>query len=106
MTTITNPRPRIVPSPQTVTAIVGKSVNITGTQTIFDVDGQPQVIEHSPGYFTFFSSDENVVSVNPGQLLLAVDILGILRAVTLGRGGRQVPGDIGTAQPQALQLGL
>lgn len=68
VTTITNPRPRMISRAQT--AIVGQSVEISDTQTIFDVNGQGMVVEHSPGYFTFFSSDDNVVSVNGEQILV------------------------------------
>jgi hypothetical protein len=68
VTTISNPRPGL--TPRNLVSFVGQTVNVEGTQTTFDVDGQPEVIEHSPGYFTFASSDENVVAVTGGQVLV------------------------------------
>lgn len=62
-----NPRPSM--DNQTVSAFVGATVKPTGTRTIFRVNGADQLITHSPGYFTYTSSDEAVATVKRGQVV-------------------------------------
>jgi len=57
---ISNPRP-VMPR-QTLNAIVGATVSVTGTQTILDVAGSNRTIDHQPGYFTFASSNTDVAT--------------------------------------------
>jgi hypothetical protein len=60
--TITNPRPAL--GPRTVQAFVGTTVNLDGaTSTRFAISGLDQIVTHSPGYFTYTSSDPLVVDV-------------------------------------------
>ncbi|MDD3643699.1 MAG: hypothetical protein PHQ19_09595 [Candidatus Krumholzibacteria bacterium] len=63
---ISDPRPVI--DTKTMSAFVGATVNVTGTRTTFDVDGTDQTIVHMPGYFTFTSSADTVVSTDGGVI--------------------------------------
>jgi hypothetical protein len=63
---VTNPQPAI--TPKTVGAFVGATVTVSGTYTDFDVDGTEQTIDHSPGYFTFSSSNDTVATVVDGEI--------------------------------------
>lgn len=58
---ITNPRPSM--RGQAAETFVGLERVVRDTRTTFNVDGEDQTIEHSPGYFTFFSSNEAVATV-------------------------------------------
>jgi hypothetical protein len=64
--TISNPRPSLVT--KTVGTFVGATVNVDGAQTVFDVAGSDQTIEHSPGYFAFVSSNDTVATVAGGVI--------------------------------------
>ena len=64
--TITNPRPSM--ASRIVASFVGNSVTVGGTQTRFNVDGTDQIIEHMPGYFTFSSSNPDVVDIIGDQI--------------------------------------
>ncbi len=64
--TITNPRPSM--ESREVSAFVGATVPIDGTETIFDVDGTDETIAHMPGYFTYISSDESVALTTEGEI--------------------------------------
>lgn len=63
---ISNPRPTM--TSQALNAFVGTTINPTGTQVTFSVDGADKVIQHLPGYLTFLSSNESVVAVNGGNI--------------------------------------
>lgn len=80
--TISNPRPLILT--QSVSRLVGGTAVVQGTQTTFAVNGTDQVIEHSPGYFTFASSDESVATV---------DAVG--RITIVGEGTAQITATLG-----------
>jgi hypothetical protein len=62
VSTISNPQPVMFPADRAV--IVGDVVEVSGTQTTFDVDGTPKTIQHFPGYFTYFSSADSVVATD------------------------------------------
>jgi len=64
--TITNPRPSL--TSKTVGTFVGATVNVDGSQTIFDVAGADETIEHMPGYFTFTSSNDTVATITDGVI--------------------------------------
>ncbi|MGD8395766.1 MAG: hypothetical protein PVF43_09855 [Candidatus Eiseniibacteriota bacterium] len=64
--TVTNPRP--VMSSRTVDSFIGARLSVQGTRTAFDVDGETQIIDHQPGYFTFFSSNDTVATVAGGEI--------------------------------------
>jgi hypothetical protein len=59
--TITDPRP--VMEPRSFETFAGVSLGIGGIRTTFNVNGNDQVIDHLPGYYTFASSDESVARV-------------------------------------------
>ena len=63
---ITNPRP--VMASQTMNAFAGTTISVAGTQVTFSVDGADQTILHSPGYFDFSSSNEDVVMISNGEI--------------------------------------
>lgn len=48
--------------------LVGSTVSIEGTTTVFNVDGAPVVVRHMPGYFDFFSSNPGVAVVENGRI--------------------------------------
>jgi len=48
--------------------LVGSTVSIEGTTTVFTVDGAPVVVNHMPGYFDFFSSNPGVAVVEGGRI--------------------------------------
>ena len=60
--TIINSRPEI--ATRTVNGEVGGTLDVTGTQVTFDVNGRDVTVNAMPGYFTFRSSDESVAAVN------------------------------------------
>jgi hypothetical protein len=64
--TIANPRPAL--ATRTLGTFVGAALRMEGTRTTFDVGGADQVVEHSPGYFTFTSSNEAVARVEDGLI--------------------------------------
>jgi hypothetical protein len=64
--TIADPRPSMLT--KTVNTFVGATVNVEGTQTIFAVDGTDVTVLHSPGYFTFSSSNDTVVTTVGGSI--------------------------------------
>ncbi len=84
VTSIGNPRPGIAPI--IVGAFVGGTVTVTGTRTTFTVDGTDRTIDHSPGYFTFTSSNETVAVVSDG----------VIQAV--GIGTATIKGSLGTVE--------
>lgn len=64
--TISNPRPTM--GTRTVGAFAGATVTVGDTETTFEVDGTDQTIGHLPGYFTFFSSNEEVATASDGTI--------------------------------------
>lgn len=64
--TIRDPRP--VMASQNLSAFVGATVNIAGTQVTFNVGGTDEIVKHLPGYFTFASSDETVAIADDGVI--------------------------------------
>lgn len=48
--------------------LVGSTVTIEGTATVFSVDGAPVVVNHMPGYFDFFSSNPGVAVVEGNRI--------------------------------------
>jgi len=69
--TISSPRPSM--TTKTVGTFVGASVSLEGTRTLFDVGGTDELIEHSPGYFTFTSSADTVATVTDGVIHVVGD---------------------------------
>jgi hypothetical protein len=63
---ISNPRPSM--TQETLEPFLGATVEVKGTQVVFDVNGSDQVINHLPGYFTFTSSDDEVAAITRGQI--------------------------------------
>ncbi len=63
---VTNPRPSM--SSRTVNTFVGASLNVEGTQTIFNVSGSDVTVGHMPGYFDFASSDGAVLTTSGGRI--------------------------------------
>ena len=59
--TISNPRPAL--TALTLNSVVGATVPITGTRVTFSVEGTDRLVEHSPAYFTYASSDPGVATV-------------------------------------------
>jgi hypothetical protein len=53
---------------RTSSTFVGATVNVTGTQTTFAVEGNNEVIVHMPGYLTFASSNESVATIADGAI--------------------------------------
>ncbi|MBC8478809.1 Ig-like domain-containing protein, partial [bacterium] len=68
--TILDPRPAIVT--QTINAGIGGTIEVAGSTVTFEVDGTDQLVEADPGYFTFTSSDEAVVTVDEAGVITAV----------------------------------
>ncbi len=61
--TISNPRPAMVG--QSLNAFVGSTASVAGTKVTFDVAGiGTVVVDHSPNYFTYASSNEAVAVVD------------------------------------------
>lgn len=65
---ITNPRPAM--APRSVSSFVGADLAITGTQTVFAVDGVDRTVGHMPGYFSYTSSNPGVAAVSNGTVRL------------------------------------
>ncbi len=63
---LTNPRPAL--TTQTVNAVVGASIPVTGTKYTVAVDGVDVTVEHAAAYFTFASSDSQVATVRDGTI--------------------------------------
>ena len=61
---ITNPRP--VMTTESVEALLNETVAINGTKTTFAVNGEDVEVTHMASYFTYFSSDEAVLSATDG----------------------------------------
>jgi hypothetical protein len=61
--TIGNPRPAL--PDQELAVEVGGELVITGTTVTYDVNGSDVVVDASPNYFSFSSSDESVASIDP-----------------------------------------
>ena len=71
--TIAHPKPTILEGQdQNTIGIVGQTLSIGGTYVSFNLpDGTDQKVYVVPGYFTYFSSDESVATVNQnGQILV------------------------------------
>jgi hypothetical protein len=64
--TISDPRPAM--ASKTINTFAGATIEIEGTQVVFNVDGTDQVIQHLPGYFNFESSNESVAMVVDGKI--------------------------------------
>ena len=80
--TISNPRPGL--ATRTIGAFVGAALAVPGTSTTFEVGGANQIIQHSPAYFTFASTDSAVAQANDG----------ILRVLAPGR--TEITGSLGS----------
>lgn len=65
---ITNPRPAL--TTQTINVVVGTTVNLSGTRTVFAVNGIDQTVAHMPAYFDFTSSNPAVGEVSNGAFQL------------------------------------
>ncbi len=61
--TIVNPRPEI--ATRTLSAELGGTLAVGGTQVTFDVNGMDQTVLAAPAYFDFTSSNPAVASVTP-----------------------------------------
>jgi hypothetical protein len=72
---VTDPRPVMPTSSKQY--FVGSTASLTGTYTIFDVDGADVRVDHLPGYFDFTSSDQSVAAVKGS----AVKVVGVGEAV-------------------------
>jgi hypothetical protein len=68
--TIANPRPSI--PDQTVTGVIGGTLNVTGAQIVYDVAGTDITVGSLPGNFDFESSDDTVVEVGADGSLSVV----------------------------------
>jgi hypothetical protein len=66
VSTISNPRGAM--TPRSVGTFVGATVEMQGTSTTFAVAGFDRIINHMPGYFDFFSSDEQVATIVAGEV--------------------------------------
>ena len=64
--TIANPRPAI--ETKTVGVFAGATVSPGEARTTFAVGGADQLITHTPGYFSFASSDEEVAVITNGLI--------------------------------------
>jgi hypothetical protein len=84
LATITDPRPSM--ATKTVNTFVGATIAVEGTQTTFAVDGTDEIIVHSPGYFTFASSNDTVVTTANGAIRVVgggfAAVTGMLGTVT------------------------
>ena len=80
--TITNPRPAI--ATQNVTTTVGSTVKVEGTTVTYDVGGREVLVQASPYYFTFGSSDASVATVAADGTITAVDTGTATITATLG----------------------
>lgn len=65
---ILNPAPSMESPAQAQGVFVGGTVSVRGTKTIFEVSGGNITVQHSPGYFTFMSSNEDVAAVMDGVI--------------------------------------
>jgi len=68
---ITDPRP--VMTTQTVNAVVGATIPVTGTRVTFSVldslgVGVDHLVQHMPGYFTYASSNPAVATISGGTI--------------------------------------
>ncbi|MBP6876308.1 MAG: hypothetical protein KBD56_09570 [Candidatus Eisenbacteria bacterium] len=66
MGTILNPRPTM--ASRTVDTFLGGTVTPEQTRVLFSVNGVDMLVDHSPRYFDFFSSDETVVQTAGGAI--------------------------------------
>ncbi|MBD3217851.1 MAG: hypothetical protein GF310_06190 [candidate division Zixibacteria bacterium] len=83
--TISNPQPTIPTS--TMDVEVGDTISITGASVTFDVSGNSRTVSAMQEYFTFFSSDETVVSIAGNGVVTAV-----------GTGSAELTATLGTVQ--------
>ncbi|MDH4035796.1 MAG: hypothetical protein OEV80_18545, partial [candidate division Zixibacteria bacterium] len=82
LATITNPRPAL--NSQTVDVESGDTIFVDYGTATFDVDGTDLDVSFMPGYFSFLSSDELVVSVGVDGTITAVGIGTATITATLG----------------------
>jgi hypothetical protein len=61
LNTITNPRPAM--ASKILGSFVGATIEAENTRTTFNVDGADLTVSHMPGYFTFESSNEDVIKI-------------------------------------------
>ena len=80
--TITNPRPAI--ATQNVTTTVGSTVKVEGTTVTYNVGGREVLVQASPYYFTFGSSDASVATVAADGTITAVGTGTATITATLG----------------------
>jgi len=66
LSSVTNPRPII--ETKTITSFAGATVDPGDVATIFSVGGTDQVVSHMPGYLSFQSSADSVVTVSNGVI--------------------------------------
>lgn len=64
--TLTNARPAM--TTQTLNAVVGSSLPVTGTKFTVAVDGVDVAVDCSPNYFTYATSDSTVAIVRDGTI--------------------------------------
>ncbi len=70
--TIANPRPSIATI--TVTGEVGSTAQVPGTQVAYDVGGEDRVLNVSPAYMSYSSSNPGIVTVNENGLMTFVGL--------------------------------
>lgn len=99
LTTITNPRPSI--PTQTIDVEVDDNVVIGNGSVTFDVDGADVVVSAMSGYFTFFSSDDGVVSVAGDGTITAVGVGTAELTATLGATAATGTITVNVSGPQA-----
>ncbi|HEX6791122.1 MAG TPA: hypothetical protein VF247_07420 [Candidatus Krumholzibacteria bacterium] len=68
LASVSNPRP--VLETKTISGFAGATVDPGNAKTTFSVGGVDQVVDHMPGYFSYASSDPNVVKVTNGVIKL------------------------------------
>jgi hypothetical protein len=64
--TITSPRPSL--RSETIRTFPGATVTPEETRVTFAVNGEDVTVDHSPGYFDYFSSDETVATTGGGLI--------------------------------------
>jgi hypothetical protein len=60
--------PRLAVATRTVDSFVGATVIPEQTRVTFSVNGEDVTVNHSPGYFTYASSDESVATTEDGVI--------------------------------------
>lgn len=68
LTDLATPQPRM--DNASLTGEVGETVNISGTRTVFTIDGEDITIPHTAAHFDYISSDPSVATVLNGVVTL------------------------------------